>query len=108
MKDRKIRIAIAGIGNCAQALLSGIEYYRMHPDTDGPRMPSGFVCFMAALVPPLWNRRVLWPRLRDWDLHHATPAERELAREANRRAGWPDWIGSSPSASSATQTASIG
>ena len=35
----------------------------------------------------------LWiGRLRDWDLHHATPAERELAREANRKAGWPDWL----------------
>ena len=32
MKDRTVRIAIAGVGNCAQALLSGIEYYRLHPD----------------------------------------------------------------------------
>jgi len=91
--------------HCEHHLDAYVPYYRMHPDTDGPRMPSGFVCFMAALVPPLWNRLVLWPRLRDWDLHHATPAERQLAREANRRAGWPDWIGSSPSASPATKTA---
>jgi myo-inositol-1-phosphate synthase len=33
MTDRKaIRVAIAGVGNCCQALLEGIEYYRQHPD----------------------------------------------------------------------------
>ncbi|MFH1407346.1 MAG: inositol-3-phosphate synthase [Candidatus Omnitrophota bacterium] len=31
MEDRKIKIAIAGVGNCASALLQGIEYYR-HTD----------------------------------------------------------------------------
>ena len=25
-------------------------------------------------------------------MRFATAAEREIAREANRRAGWPDWI----------------
>jgi len=32
------------------------------------------------------------PRLKNWDLNFASPAERVLAREANRRAGWPDWL----------------
>jgi len=33
---RKIRVAIAGLGNCCQALLEGIEYYRKNPqDTRG-------------------------------------------------------------------------
>ncbi len=33
---RKIRVAIAGVGNCCQALLEGIEYYRQNPqDTRG-------------------------------------------------------------------------
>ena len=33
----KIRIAVAGIGNCASALLQGIEYYkhRSEPDAIG-------------------------------------------------------------------------
>jgi p-cymene monooxygenase len=93
------RLAAFEITNhCEHHLDAYIPYYRMRPDADGPRMPSGFLCFMIALVPPLWNRLVLWPRLRDWDLHHATPAERELAREANRRAGWPDWIGEAQAA----------
>lgn len=28
----KIKIAIAGVGNCAQALLHGLQYYRVNPD----------------------------------------------------------------------------
>lgn len=70
-----------------------IPYFRMKPDMDGPLMPSGFVCFFAAAVPPIWNRYVLQPRLCHWDLHYATAEERALAREANRKAGWPDWLG---------------
>ncbi len=31
-RERPIRVAIAGVGNCAQALLHGLEYYRRHPD----------------------------------------------------------------------------
>jgi hypothetical protein len=68
-----------------------IPYYRLKPDAEGPRMPSAFLCFLASLVPPLWNRLVLWPRLRDWDARLATSGERELARQRNREAGWPDW-----------------
>lgn len=30
----RIRLAIAGIGNCASALVQGIEYYRARPETD--------------------------------------------------------------------------
>lgn len=30
-----IRLAIAGIGNCASSLIEGISYYRQHPDDDG-------------------------------------------------------------------------
>jgi len=32
-KDGKVRIAIVGVGNCANALLQGVEYYR-HADPD--------------------------------------------------------------------------
>ncbi len=31
MSDKKIKVAIAGVGNCAQAFLEGIEYYRQNP-----------------------------------------------------------------------------
>lgn len=30
----KVRVAIAGVGNCASSLLQGIEYYRRRPDQD--------------------------------------------------------------------------
>jgi p-cymene methyl-monooxygenase len=75
-----------------------VPYYKMRPDEDGPRMPNAFLCFLAAVFPPLWKRSILWPRLKDWDLHHASPAERALAREANRKAGWPDWFDEAPAA----------
>ena len=28
MKKKKIRVAIAGVGNCASALVQGVEYYK--------------------------------------------------------------------------------
>ena len=31
-EKKQIRVAIAGVGNCAQALLEGLEYYRQNPD----------------------------------------------------------------------------
>jgi len=92
------RVAAYEITNhCEHHLDAYIPYYKMRPDTDGPRMPNAFLCFLVALFPPLWNRLILWPKLRHWDLEIATPAERELARQANREAGWPDWF--SPSTS---------
>lgn len=93
------RVAAFEITNhCDHHLDAYIPYYRMVPDEDGPRMPNAFLCFLASVVPPLWFRLIVWPRLRYWDTHLATPAERELAREANRKAGWPDWLGEQPSA----------
>ena len=32
MKNNKIRVAIAGVGNCASALVQGVEYYKQNPD----------------------------------------------------------------------------
>jgi hypothetical protein len=32
------------------------------------------------------------PRLENWDRHYASPAEQQLAREANARAGWTQWL----------------
>ena len=35
-KSRKIKVAIAGVGNCTQAMITGIEYYKKNPgDTRG-------------------------------------------------------------------------
>lgn len=37
----QVRVAIAGVGNCASALIQGIQYYRRHPNTlDGILFPK--------------------------------------------------------------------
>ena len=28
----KVKVALAGIGNCASALIQGLEYYRQNPE----------------------------------------------------------------------------
>lgn len=36
----KIRVALAGVGNCASALVQGLEYYRTHEDRTGLLFPE--------------------------------------------------------------------
>lgn len=67
-------------------------YYALTPRPNGPQMRNILLWGIAAFFPPIWNRAIQ-PRLKDWDLNHASAEERALAREANRRAGWPDWLG---------------
>ena len=31
-RDKAIRLAVAGVGNCASSLIEGIAYYRQHPE----------------------------------------------------------------------------
>lgn len=33
-RDKTIRLAVAGIGNCASSLIEGISYYRQHPEDE--------------------------------------------------------------------------
>lgn len=41
MENKKINIAIAGVGNCAASLIEGLYYYRQNPDVDsGLLFPS--------------------------------------------------------------------
>ncbi|QSE87432.1 alkane 1-monooxygenase (plasmid) [Rhodococcus pseudokoreensis] len=68
------------------------RFYELAPRTDGAQMPSAFLCFACALVPPVWFATIAKPRLRHWDQTFASPAEQELAMAANRRAGWPEWV----------------
>jgi p-cymene methyl-monooxygenase len=71
-------------------------FHELKPDTQWIPMPSVFVCFLSALIPPLWHEQVIKPALRRWDNEMASPEERELAREQNRKAGWPDWFEDAP------------
>lgn len=77
-------------------LNSYAPYYDLKPDRDSVMLPSVFVCFIAALIPPVWHHFIIRPALKEWDLKYASPQERELAREQNRKAGWPDWFGDQP------------
>lgn len=66
-------------------------YYKLVPHKEAIPMPSVFVCFLAALIPPLWHETIAKPALKRWDAEFATAEERAIAAEQNRKAGWPDW-----------------
>lgn len=68
------------------------KFHQLVPDRQWIPMPSVFLCFFAALVPPLWHNLIIKPALKRWDNELATPDERELARAQNKAAGWPDWF----------------
>lgn len=69
-----------------------IPYYRLKPDASSVKLPSVFICFLSALIPPIWYKFVIMPALKEWDLNYASAEERELARKQNLDAGWPDWF----------------
>lgn len=61
-----------------------VKYWALKPLDGALDLPYGYFGHMLlAMVPPLWHRFAA-PRLAEWDDAQATPAERELAREANR------------------------
>jgi p-cymene monooxygenase len=66
-------------------------FYKLVPHKEAILMPSVFVCFLSALIPPIWHELIIKPALKRWDAEFATPEERALAREQNKAAGWPDW-----------------
>jgi toluene methyl-monooxygenase len=74
-------------------------YWRLETHPRAPQMPSIILCFLTTWIPPLWDRWITMPRLKEWDLRHASPEERKLAAAANARAGWPDWLGERDAAS---------
>jgi hypothetical protein len=69
-----------------------IPYYKLKPDTTAVVLPSVFICFLTALIPPLWHKFIIMPALKEWDLNHASAEERELAKAQNEAAGWPNWF----------------
>lgn len=66
-------------------------YYKLVPHKEAITMPSVFICFLSALIPPLWHEMIIKPALKRWDLEFATAEERALAAKQNQAAGWPDW-----------------
>jgi len=87
------RLCAFEITNHADHHLNSYQaYYELKPDADSVRMPSVFICFFAALVPPIWFRLIIKPALKQWDLRYANAEERQLAAAQNRKAGWEDWF----------------
>jgi alkane 1-monooxygenase len=67
-----------------------VPYQNLKPFPEAPMMLGGYLTtIIVALIPPLWHR-LMTPRVLAWDRDYATPEERRLAAEANRRAGWTD------------------
>ncbi|MDF1817967.1 MAG: fatty acid desaturase [Immundisolibacteraceae bacterium] len=69
-----------------------VPYYALTPLSDAPQMPSVLLSFFVTFIPPLWDRYVAVPRLKQWDEHFASPQEQALARQANDAAGWSQWL----------------
>jgi alkane 1-monooxygenase len=63
-------------------------YTDLKPYPDAPQMPSIALCFIAAFIPPIWERYFARPRLENWDKNYASDGEKMLATEANKTAGW--------------------
>lgn len=88
------RLSAFEITNHADHHLNSYQaYYQLVPHKESIRMPSVFVCFFAALLPPVWFHWIIKPALKRWDLEYANAEERKLAAEQNRQAGWEDWSG---------------
>ena len=72
------------------------KFHQLVPDRQWIPMPSVFLCFFSALIPPVWHNAIIKPALKRWDNELATPEEREIARAQNRAAGWPEWFDERP------------
>jgi myo-inositol-1-phosphate synthase len=50
MSKRNIRVAICGVGNCASALIQGIEYYRHNPSVEAGLMHKNIGGYLPANI----------------------------------------------------------
>lgn len=86
------RLAAFEITNHADHHINSYQpFWELVPHRESIEMPNVFLCFLLALVPPLWQR-VAQPALKRWDQEWASPAELEIAKKMNLDAGWPDWF----------------
>jgi len=65
-----------------------IHYQDLLTHSDQPEMPNGLMAaYLSVLIPPLW-RKLITPKLLEWDRTQAIKEEYELIREANLNSGW--------------------
>ena len=62
-------------------------YWTLDAMPESPNLPGGYLTMVpVALIPPLF-KRLMTRALNEWDRKYATPAEREMAREASLKSG---------------------
>jgi hypothetical protein len=62
-------------------------YWKLKAMPEAPQLPYGYLTMVVlTLVPPLF-KHLMTPGLNDWDKNWASPAERELARQASVNSG---------------------
>lgn len=67
-----------------------ILYQHLLTHSDQPEMPNGLMAaYLSALIPPLW-RKLITPKLLEWDRTQAIKEEYDLIREANNKSGWEE------------------
>lgn len=70
-------------------------FWKLKPYAGAPTLKHGYLTTICiTMVPPVWHRLMI-PKLKEWDAHYATPAERALAAEQNARSGLPELMGES-------------
>lgn len=77
-------------GTCRHAhhhLNAHTGFWELEVVPASPKYRFGYVTTMLLqMIPPLWHR-LITPKLLEWDSRYASPAERELAKEANYHSG---------------------
>ena len=69
-----------------------VPYQDLKPFPDAPMMVGGYLTtIVVAMIPPLWHK-LMTPKVLAWDRDHATAAERELARQANRKSNIEEMV----------------
>lgn len=68
-------------------------FWQARPYPDAPMLHYGYLTMIVlTMCPPLYKKMMV-PKLKDWDARYANAQERELAREANARSGMGQLMG---------------
>lgn len=69
-------------------------FWDLRPYPNSPMMPYGYLTMIfIAWVPPLW-RKMIDPKVLEWDRVYSQPDEHRLIEEANRLSGHKHFLGS--------------
>jgi hypothetical protein len=67
-----------------------VHFQDLQAHAEQPSMPGGFMAaILSAFVPSLW-RKMITPKLLEWDREQADQSEYALIKAANEASGWPE------------------